>query len=136
MNVDDFLVSLGVECGELLTGRRTKGLFEVAVESTPALSSFVGDSIAVVDSPRLVRRFEPIIDLCNKGSESRGDAVLLVEGKSFLESSVRETVAVCQILGYNTGSRFILLTDVIIVGILVAYHRVGSGGGKVTETGG
>lgn len=128
VDVEDLLVSGLVEASQLLASRGADSLLEVGVQAAPASVGLVGDTILGVDGLCLLSCLVLAVESLQGVGEAAADTVLVIESNCSLDGLIADDVAVCEVLGDDTGTGLVLLFDVAVSsGLICRADRLATG---------
>lgn len=134
MDITDLLIRLHVEVAQLLAGGVLERLLEVRVQTAPARDSPVGDLVALVQALGALGGVELLVEVGERGGESRGEPMLLVQGDGFLDRVVAHHISLGEVLGDDAGARLVFLGDVFF--LLLGGGGAGLFAGEIVNLGG
>lgn len=137
VHIQDLLLTLLVECTQLLTRRGIGRLLEVRAETLPSFVGASADAVLLVHGLCALGGLETLVELLQGQGEAIANAVLLVEGEGTLDGLVADHVAMGEVFGHNAGAGLVLLCNVLLMAAargLLACTGAG-GGGDVDRVG-
>lgn len=132
MDIPHLLITLQIEIPHLLPRRCAQGLLKVRTKSAQATCSLIGDAVATIDVLGLISGVELGVEVVQRVPETRGEAVLLVEGDGLLDRMVADHVAVREVFGDYARAGLVFLFYVVDArGVVFGFRgfRVGFGAG-------
>ena len=115
MNILNLVLSLSVEVHELLSSRSARCLLVVRGKGVVDALDAAGDAVSLICGLSLLGSLVLGVEVLESLEEAAGNTVLLVEIESALSSLVSENVSVSEVLGDDTGSWLLLLSNLIRV---------------------
>lgn len=119
MNVYDLLRRLCIEVDKLLTTGGTCCLLVVRGETCEKGVDSWSNTIRLIQSLSLVGSMVLVVQVGDGREESVGDAMLLIEGNSALDSGIAENIAMGKILSNDSASGLLLLGDLVAITLSV-----------------